>query len=127
MREHHIRPDGLPSPNGYSHAVTFSGRMVVVSGQTPTNAAGVVVGGDAETQTRQVFENLRIALASAGAELDQIVKITVFLVDLDDLAAFRRVRDEFLSTELPPASTLVLVSGLIQPAFRVEVEAIAAI
>ena len=127
MREYHLRPDGLPAPNGYSHAVAFSGRMVVVSGQTPTDAAGAVVGDDAETQTRQVFENLRTALASAGAELDQIVKITVFLVDIDDLAAFRRVRDEFLSTELPPASTLVLVNGLIQPAFRVEVEAIAAI
>jgi enamine deaminase RidA (YjgF/YER057c/UK114 family) len=126
MREHHIRPDGLPSPNGYSHAVAFSGRMVVVSGQTPTDAAGGVVGDDAETQTRRFFENLRMALAAAGAGLDQVVKITVYLVDRDDLAAFRRVRDEFLSTELPPASTLVLVSGLVQPAFRVEVEAIAA-
>jgi enamine deaminase RidA (YjgF/YER057c/UK114 family) len=66
MREHHIRPDGLPSPNGYSHAVAFSGRMVVVSGQTPTDAAGGVVGDDAETQTRQVFENLRTALAAAA-------------------------------------------------------------
>lgn len=127
MREHHIRPDGLPAPNGYSHVVTFSGRLVVVSGQTPTDAAGGVVGDDAATQTRQVFENLRTALASAGAGLDQIVKITVYLVDRDDLAAFRRVRDEFLSTDLPPASTLVLVSGLVHPAFRVEVEAIAAI
>ncbi len=127
MREHHIRPHGLPPPNGYSHVVAFSGRMVAVSGQTPTDAAGAVVGDDAETQTRQVFENLRTALAAAGAGLHQVVKITVYLVDLGDLPAFRRVRDEFLPADQPPASTLVQVSGLVHPAFRVEIEALAAI
>ncbi|HEU5156775.1 MAG TPA: RidA family protein [Streptosporangiaceae bacterium] len=128
MREHYVRPEGLPPVNGYSHAVAFEGRMVVVSGQVPVNAAGEPVGkDDAEAQVRQVFDNLAGALAAAGAGLEQIVKLTVFLTDLGDLDVFRRVRDEYVSSALPPASSLVQVSGLVHPAFRVEIEALAAV
>ncbi|GII82004.1 enamine deaminase RidA [Sphaerisporangium rufum] len=123
---HFVRPEGMPPVNGYSHAVAFSGTAVAVSGQVPLDAAGTVVGeGDAEAQTRQVFLNLRAALAAAGAELADVVKLTVYLTDLTDLAAFRRVRDEFISLERPPASSLVQVAGLVHPAFRVEIDALA--
>jgi reactive intermediate/imine deaminase len=126
--EHFPHPAGLAPPNGYSHAVTFEGRMVAVSGQVPVDRDGTVVGaGDAAAQTRQVFTNLGTALAAAGARLDQIVKLTVFLTDLGDLPAFRTVRDEFLDPERPPACSLVQVSGLVNPAFRIEVDALAAI
>ncbi len=57
--------------------------------------------------------------------MSQVVKLTVFLTDLADLADFRRVRDEFITEQAPPASSLVQVSGLVNPAFRVEVEALA--
>ncbi|MFI9103500.1 RidA family protein [Streptomyces fildesensis] len=128
MQQHHLRPDGLPPVNGYSHAVSFSGRMVVISGQVPLDGKGRLVGaGDPEAQVRQVFENLKTALAAAGAEMEQLVKLTYFLTDLADLDVVRRVRDEYISLENPPASSLVQVSGLVNPAFRVEIEALAAV
>ncbi len=124
---HYVRPDGLPPVNGYSHAVAFAGPMIVVSGQVPVNADGRLVGkDDPAAQIRQVFENLTAALAAAGAGMEQVVKLTVFLTDLADLALFRRIRDEYVSTDKPPASSLVQVSALVNPDFRVEVEALAA-
>ena len=124
---HYVRPDGLPPVNGYSHAVAFAGPMIVVSGQVPVDADGRLVGkDDPAAQIRQVFENLTAALAAAGAGMDQVVKLTVFLTDLADLALFRRIRDEYVSTDKPPASSLVQVSALVNPHFRVEVEALAA-
>ncbi|MET0425795.1 MAG: RidA family protein [Actinoplanes sp.] len=120
------RPDGSPPVNGYSHAVSFAGTMVAVSGQVPVDAGGAVVGvDDPAAQVRQVFRNLQIALAAAGSGMDRVVKLTVFLTDLADLGAFRSVRDEFVDPARPPASSLVQVSGLVDPAFRVEIEALA--
>ena len=126
--EHYVRPDGMPPVNGYSHAVAFQGRLVAVSGQVPLDADGQLVGrGDPEAQARQVFANLEAALAAAGASMDHVVKLTVFLTDMADLAAFRKARDEFIRADTPPASSLVQVSGLVSPEFRIEVEALAAI
>ena len=128
MKQHHAQPTGLPPAKGYSHAVTFEGRLVAVSGQVPLDAEGRLVGADdPEAQVRQVFENLKTALAAAGAGLEHIVKLTIFLTDLADLETFRRVRNEYLTAENPPASSLVRVAGLVNPAFRVEIEALAAI
>jgi len=126
--DHYVRPDGMPPVNGYSHAVAFQGRLVVISGQVPLDADGRLVGqDDPEAQVRQVFTNLEAALAAAGAAMDDVVKLTVFLTDMADLAAFRTVRDEFIRADKPPASSLVRVSGLVNPEFRIEVEALAAI
>jgi reactive intermediate/imine deaminase len=125
--QHHVNPAGLPATNGYSHAVSFTGPLVVVSGQVPLDADGRVVGADdPRAQTRQVFHNLRTALAAAGTDLAHVVKLTVFLTNMGDLADFRSVRDEFFDARRPPASSLVQVSGLVHPAFRIEVEAFAA-
>jgi reactive intermediate/imine deaminase len=126
MQEHHVRPDGLPPVNGYSHAVAFSGRMVAVSGQVPLDVEGKLVGkDDPRAQARQVFGNVTTALAAAGADMDQVVKLTIYLTDIDDLEAVRQVRNEFISPDRPPASTLVQVSRLVHPAFRVEIDALA--
>lgn len=127
MQQHYVRPDGLPPVNGYSHAVSFSGRMVAISGQVPLEASGKLAGDEPQAQVRQVFENLAAALAAAGARMEHVVKLTVYLTDLADLAAFRLVRDEYISPGKPPASTLVQVSGLVNPAFRIEIDALAAI
>ena len=124
---HYIRPDGMPPVNGYSHAVAWTGPMIVVSGQVPLDADGNLVGkDDPAAQIMQVFENLAAALAAAGASMDQLVKVTVFLTDLADLAEFRRIRDQYINLASPPASSLVQVSALVHPDFRVEVEALAA-
>jgi reactive intermediate/imine deaminase len=125
---HHLDPAGLPPTNGYSHAVSFTGTMVVVSGQVPIDAEGRMVGADdPQAQTRQVFLNLRAALAAAGTDLAHVVKLTVFLTNMGDLVDFRSVRDEFIDPLRPPASSLVQVSGLVDPAFRIEIEALAVI
>lgn len=124
--QHFVRPDGTPPVNGYSHAVSFGGPMVAVSGQVPVDAQGRLVGAeDAEAQVRQVFANLATALAAAGAGLEHVVKLTVYLTDLADLDAFRLVRDEYLDPARPPACSLVQVAGLVHPAFRVEIDALA--
>ena len=124
--EHYIRPDGLPPVSGYSHAVAATGRLVVISGQVPADGEGMPVGpDDPAAQVRQVFENLTAALAAAGARMDQVVKLTVYLTDLGDLAEFRRVRDEYITLDRPPTSSLVQVSGLVRPEFRIEVDALA--
>ena len=126
--DHHVRPVGLPPANGYSHAVAFSGPTLIVSGQVPLDEEGRLVGeGDPQAQLRQVFKNLATALAAAGATMEHLVKLTVFLTDMGDLPAFREVRDEFVQLDRPPASSLVQVSGLVNPEFRVEIEAIAAL
>ncbi|WP_326797172.1 RidA family protein [Streptomyces sp. NBC_01808] len=126
--QHIVRPDGSPPVNGYSHAVTFTGTMVAVSGQVPLDEAGRLVGAnDAEAQVRQVFANLTTALRAAGSGLEHVVKLTVYLTDLDDLPAFRRVRDGIQNPALPPASSLVQVAGLVSPEFRVEVDALAVV
>jgi reactive intermediate/imine deaminase len=125
--QHFIRPEGSPPVNGYSHAVAFSGPMVVVSGQLPVDAQGRLVGqDDPAAQITQVFENLGTALAAAGVTMEDVVKLTVFLTDLGDLAEFRRIRDRYLSPQRPPASSVIQVSALLNPAFRVEIEALAA-
>jgi enamine deaminase RidA (YjgF/YER057c/UK114 family) len=120
-------PAGLHPPNGFSHAVSFTGRLVVVSGQVPMSPAGDIPA-EPRAQVRQVFENLGAALAAAGADFGHVVKLTVFVTSLADLPVFREVRDEFLPAgQPPPASSLVQVVALVNPAFRLEVEALAAV
>jgi len=127
MPQHLIQPEGMPPTNGYSHVVAFTGTMVMVSGQVPLDADGRLVGpDDTRAQTRQVFHNLQMALAAAGARMADLVKLTVFLTNMADLADFREVRDEFVDPWRPPASSLVQVSALVHPAFRIEIEALAA-
>jgi reactive intermediate/imine deaminase len=123
----HLVPDALPKPNGYSHVVTAPvDRIVFVSGQVPLDAAGELVGpDDVEAQTRQVFENLTTALAAAGADWGSVLKLTYFLRDVSEIAAVRRVRDDYVDTERPPASTLVEVSRLFRDDVLVEVDAVA--
>jgi reactive intermediate/imine deaminase len=128
MPQHLIQPEGMPPTNGYSHVVAFTGTMVMVSGQVPLDADGRLVGpDDARAQTRQVFHNLQMALAAAGARMADLVKLTVFLTNMADLGDFREVRDEFVDPWRPPASSLVQVSALVHPAFRIEIEAVAAL
>jgi len=115
--------DVAPPQAHYSHAVV-AGDVVYVAGQVAVDEHGAVVDGDAEAQTRQVLENLRRVVAAAGATMDDVVKTTVFLTDLGDRDAVGRVRREYF-TDPPPANTLLVVSSLADPAFLVEIEAIA--
>ena len=121
-----LRPPGTPPVNGYSHAVSCSGTIVAVSGQVSVDEDGRIVGiGDPEAQMRQVFHNLGVVLAAAGCNFARVVKLTIYLTDLADLPVFRMVRDEHFDTASAPASSLVQVAGLVDPAFCVEIDAVA--
>jgi enamine deaminase RidA (YjgF/YER057c/UK114 family) len=121
---HLAAPDGVAAGRGYSHVVTGRGRLVVVSGQVAQNDRGELVGpGDPAAQARQVFENLRRCLAAAGAGFDDVVKLTLFVLDVADLPAVREARDAVIDTARPPASTAVQVSALAFPGYLLEVEA----
>jgi enamine deaminase RidA (YjgF/YER057c/UK114 family) len=118
-------PDDLPSPSGYSHVVTIpAGRLVWTSGQVGIETDGAVAEGW-EAQTRLAFANVGRALAAAGASWPDVVKLTLFVVDVAELQTIRAVRDEFVDTGSPPTSSLVQVAGLFRPEVLIEVEAVA--
>jgi enamine deaminase RidA (YjgF/YER057c/UK114 family) len=120
-------PGDLPAPAGYSHVVTISGgRLVWTSGQVGMAADGSVPHGW-EAQTRLAFENVGRALAAAGAEWRDVVKLTFYVVATDELTTVRAVRDEFVDTRTPPTSSLVQVAGLFRPDLLVEIEAVASL
>jgi enamine deaminase RidA (YjgF/YER057c/UK114 family) len=126
-----INPPQLGTPPGYSHVVETNGsRLIFIAGQTAVNQDGDVVGkGDFSAQAVQVFDNLGIALGAAGATAADLVKLTVFLRDMDNLALYREARNRFFATVTPPAApavTLVEVSRLYGSDFMIEIEAIAA-
>ena len=120
-------PDDLPAPAGYSHVVSIPpGRLVWTSGQVamgPDRSLGAP--GDWEGQTRLALENVGRALAAAGADWPDVVKLTFFVVDVSALTTIRAVRDEFVETASPPTSSLVQVAGLFHPDLLIEVEAVA--
>ena len=122
-----LSPETLPRPFGYSHVVdAAASRLVYVSGQVPLNADGHLVGeGNFEAQTRQVFENLTRALEAADTSWSDVVKLTYFLRDVGEIASVRAIRDEYVDTEQPPASTLVEVSGIFRDDVLIEIEAVA--
>ena len=130
MADHlaHLAPPGVAPANGYTHVVVGTGRLVSISGQVAFDESGQLVGrDDPEAQARQIFENLRRCLAAAGATFEDVVKLTYFVTDIASLNAVRRVRDTFVDTSRPPASSAVQVAGLILPELLMEIEALAVI
>jgi enamine deaminase RidA (YjgF/YER057c/UK114 family) len=131
MREQK-NPAGLSTPRGYTHVVSASGaRTVYIAGQVSLDSSGEVVGrGDFRAQTKQVLENVRLALAGAGATLRDVVKWNTYVVGFQTeahLPVLREERAAFLGDLTPPASTLVGVQALADPAFLIEIEAIAVV
>jgi enamine deaminase RidA (YjgF/YER057c/UK114 family) len=131
MERQFINPPGLSTPRGYTHVVTTPlGRLVFIAGQVATDANGQLVGaGDLRAQAEQVFENLKTALAAAGATFADVVKGTTFIVGYkpEDRAIIAEVRSRYLPAEQPPTSTLVGVQALALPEFLIEVEVIAVV
>lgn len=122
-------PDTLVAPNGYSHAVSVAaGRTVYVSGQIAVNAKGELVGGsDVGAQAEQVFANLDTALNAAGASFADVVKLTIYVTDMNQIKALRAARDKRIDARRPPASTAVEVSRFVKEGVLVEVDAIAVV
>jgi reactive intermediate/imine deaminase len=123
----HLAPEGLAKPNGYSHVVVApADRIVFVSGQVPLDAEGKLVGaGDVPAQARQVFQNLSIALEAAETSWSNVVKLNFFVRHVTEMPAVRTIRDEYIDTANPPASTLIEVSRLFRDDVLIEVDAVA--
>ncbi len=124
-----FNPATLHKPTGYTHiAEVNSGRLVFISGQVALDINGNMVGvGDFCAQTVQVFENLKAALESVGADFSHVVKLTYYIVEKNALPIVREVRNLYINVDLPPASTAVYVSELARADFLLEIEATAAI
>jgi enamine deaminase RidA (YjgF/YER057c/UK114 family) len=125
-------PQTLPPPVGYSQIAKINkGALVYIAGQVASDASGKLVGeGNFEAQVEQVFRNLKAAVEAAGGTIADIVKINNYIVadvDPNELTKFRTIRDRYLNTESPPASTLVYVSRLARPGWLIEIEAVAAV
>jgi len=117
-------PDAPPPVGPYRQAVCAQGRWVFLAGQIPLNPQGQVVGEDIETQTRQVMENLGAVLRAAGCDWSQVVKTTIYLVDLGDFAAMNRVYEAYFPPDYAPARACVQVARLPKDV-RIEMDAIA--
>ena len=127
-----MQPEALAAPSRgghtlYSHVVTVEGgrRMIFVAGQLARAHDGSTVGkGDMRAQVRQVGENIKAALAAAGATLADVVKTNTYVTDLDEFFRHVDVRMEYFGPALP-TSTTVEVRRLAHPDFLVEIEAMA--
>ena len=120
-------PDAIAKPPGYSHVVevTGPGRLVYFAGQLGLDRSGKM-GANAREQIELAFENLKAALASVGAGFERLVKINNYVVDIGrNIAQFREVRDKYVNTSAPPASTTIGVPELARPGALFEIEAVA--
>jgi enamine deaminase RidA (YjgF/YER057c/UK114 family) len=126
-----LNPPGIANLHTFSQVATVcGGTTVYVSGQLAWDEhAKLVAPGDLPAQTEKVFQNLKVALGAAGATFDDVVKYTIYVVNLkpDDRLAISEVRNRYIDTRRPPASTMVGVDALVVPGAMIEVEAIAVV
>jgi reactive intermediate/imine deaminase len=127
MNRKEVRVDGLADPISHYTDAVVAGELLFISGLIAVDAQGTLVGGDdVAAQTRQVFANMRAVLDKAGCRFEDVVKVTVYLTDVDDRPKINPVRQEVFGNARP-ASTLVEVSRLVVPGAKVEIEAVALI
>jgi 2-iminobutanoate/2-iminopropanoate deaminase len=124
-----IQTNNAPAPVGpYNQAIAASGQMIFVAGQIPLDPhTGAIVGGeDVAQQTEQALSNLKAILEAAGATLQDVVKTSVFLKDMNDFAAMNQVYGQYFEESTAPARACVEVARLPKDV-RVEIECIAVI
>lgn len=119
-----IYPNGVGKPAAPLTPGVSVDDLVFVSGQVPRNAGGEIVGTTIGDQTQEVIENLRRVLDAAGASLDRVVRTTVYLTSITDMAGMNEVYRAAFGEKLPTRTT-VEVSALGNPAYLVEIDAIA--
>ncbi|MCB8936882.1 MAG: RidA family protein [Ardenticatenaceae bacterium] len=121
-------PEGVYAPpKNYSQSARVPGGsdMLFISGQGPQDVSGATVGvGDMAAQAEQVFHNLQTILAAHGATFANVVKVTTYLTDMSQLAAFNAARAKFYGG-VKPTSALIGVTALVDPDWLVEVEMVA--
>jgi len=124
----HANPAGMQQPTAYSQVVEVNGphRVVYIAGQTGVDGGGKVAQGF-RAQVTQVMENIKTALASVGGDFEHVVKLTSYLTDIEQNAeVYREVRAAYFKNKaMLPASTLLQITRLANPAFLIEVETVA--
>jgi reactive intermediate/imine deaminase len=127
MNRQEYRVEELAEPISHFTDAVRAGDVLFLSGIVAVDAEGNLVGGDdVVAQARQVFDNMRAVLAAAGCGFEDVVKVTIFLTDVDERARINPVRQEMFGAARP-ASTLVEVPSLAVPGARIEIEAVALI
>ena len=129
-----ITSSKAPQPLGaYSLGMSVSpGKLVYVAGQVGVDSSGALVGkDDAAAQTRQVFENIGHVLAGAGADFSNVVEFTTYVVGRPSVQGYLQGRSEVYPNLYPdgdfPANTLLVVAGLVNEDFLVEIKAVASL
>ena len=120
-------PDTIAKPPGYSHVVEAMGpgRIVYFAGQLGMDRSGKM-GANIREQIELAFENLKAALTSVGADFEHLVKVNNYIVDIGkNITQFREIRDKYVNTAAPPASTTIGVPELARPGALFEIEAVA--
>ena len=120
-------PAGLSKPAAGTYTqIVKAGKLVFIAGQTGTNAEGKVVGPGMKEQVDQVFANLQTALKSQGADLSHVAKMTTYVTSISEFRSpdVAAVRAKYVGSN-PPANTLVQIQQLADPAYKVEIEAVA--
>ncbi len=127
----HINPDDLPKNPAFTNVIVVTGQVktIYIGGQDAVNAAGAIVGkGDIQQQTEQVLNNLQAALKAGGAGVEHVVKWNIYLVQGQPLQlGFQVFQRVWGRRPNPPAITVMIVAGLANPDFLVEMDAIAVV
>lgn len=126
-----LNPSAVGKPFGYSHAVIVDlgkNKMVIMSGQVGLDQDGKLAGkGNLTSQTEQVFTNIKNIVEAAGGSMNDLVELNYYLMDVSQVQLVRSIRDKFVNTKQPPASTLVQVSKLFRDDILIEIKATAVI
>lgn len=126
MERELLNPDGVHAPQAHYSHVARAGNTLYISGQLAMDSSGAVVGiGDARAQARQCYDNLALILGHYGASLRHLVKTTTYITHWGYRPLVAAARDEVFAAPPYPANTLLVVQGLAEPHFLVEIEGIA--
>lgn len=126
MKKEEIQiPSLAPAISHYTNATKF-GNLVFISGMTARDSEGVIGKGDIVRQTRHIFESIKVILARTGATFADVLKVTVYLRNIEDRQKINPIREEYFGSHRP-ASTLVEVSKLVLEDLLVEIDAIVGI
>jgi reactive intermediate/imine deaminase len=130
MARQQIHTDKLRAPMGHfsqAIAIEAKGRLVFISGMTARRPDGSIAGiGDIEAQTRQVCENLKSAVETAGGTMEDICRVDVYVRNIEHFEQIHKVRREYFKPPAP-ASTMVEVTKMVSPDYLIEINAIAVI
>ena len=128
---HFGNPGFLSVPKGYSHVARIdlgNAWMLIISGQVALDKEGNLVGkDDFARQTDMVYENIIRIIQDAGGTKDHLVKTGIFILDNANMPVLREIRNKYINTQNPPASTLVQVAKLYRDDLLIEIEATAVI